>query len=275
MLKKQLTGDVLCAVIAGGLGIAASAQGGIVANFDGGNGTASFDQYTGTAGGGWTGGWITDSSISAEVVNTSPLNGGGNYLSVTDSETTTSANFSVLSRVYTAFDNVDPADVHTIRFDFRLDSPASNLTGPDAIVFFNSNNNELGGPNGFEIRGFHLTGSSGLVWTFRDGNGRISSGMTIETGVVYSFTLTVDPQNLSYVVSIDNGTTTVASDPLAYRTTSPGARPWLNFGSRDQTEGQTITYSLDNLSIVPEPASLSLMGLSGLALLHRRREVQV
>ena len=76
----------------------------IVANFTDGNGSGTPDSFPGIAGDGWAGPWLHNSgstqnggaTITATVTNTSPLLGGGNYLSaVGDQVTNTAGNASV------------------------------------------------------------------------------------------------------------------------------------------------------------------------------------
>ena len=121
-----------------------SAQAQIIANFTGGNdtnngGTATPapDTYTGAAGNGWSQAWYPGGNIAGDltgtVVATSPLLGGGNYLSMTDSAADTSD--STLTRAYGG-NGVSPTVNQTITFDYRLDTSlnsASYITVGDAL----------------------------------------------------------------------------------------------------------------------------------------------
>src|SRR4051812_31772652 len=86
----------------------------IAADLTGGAGTASADQYTGVAGNGWAVPWATTvasaSFGSASVASATPLNGGGNYLSLTQTATAASGAGSV-SRGYQTTGNVSTAAV--------------------------------------------------------------------------------------------------------------------------------------------------------------------
>jgi hypothetical protein len=264
---------------------AMAAQAQIIANFSGGTGTSSADQYAGQAGSGWASAWYTvntagtgsSTAIAASVANTSALNGGGNYLSVTNSNTlaNNSAGDSV-GRDISSANGVSLASAYTIKFDFRLDSPAAELGSNDGLNFFNdsSSTKVLGGGNGFQVVG--SLASSLVQWRLRNGGAFINTGMQITTGTVYSFTLDLNPASYQYVVSINNGSTTFTSGTLGYRNTSasPSTFNHLLFNSKDFAGTQTITYSLDNIAVtaVPEPASgvLLLVGCAALFFIRRR-----
>jgi hypothetical protein len=264
--------------------LASAAQAQIIANFSGGQGTASYDQYAGRAGGGWTNAWQENNTvdITATVTNADPFlsTPGGNYLSVSvaDPEAT---GFDLVSRSYSSDNGVSLTAAHTLSFDFRLDSPASEMTTGDAIVFFNHvvNPPVLGGTNGFEIRGF--ISNSIFQWTWSNGNKagsatRVNSGMSIVTGTEYHFTLDLLPETKDWTVSIYDGTTTVSSGILGYRTgaAAPVTLPVLAFGvvDVDTVTPDTITYSLNDIIIaVPEPSVSVLLTLGGAFVIFCRR----
>jgi len=71
-----------------------SAKAVTVADFTGGNSSAIVDAFQGIAGSGWQGGWVmnqTNATSTGTVSNTSPLNGGGNYLAMTSTTSGTGA----------------------------------------------------------------------------------------------------------------------------------------------------------------------------------------
>src|SRR5690606_31635510 len=73
---------------------------------------------------------------------------------------------------------------------------------------------------------------------------------------------------LSFTISDGTATTT----PVTLIDTDPLGGDYFGYRIR-QVNGDdySIGVNLDNFSIVPEPASLSLLGLGGLAMLRRRR----
>lgn len=233
----------------------------MASTFNDAEGTTSSDQYPGIGEDGWAGGWVENSStdITATVSSTSPLTpGAGNYLSIFNGDTTTSGSNDTIIRQYTSANGVVLTEPHTITFDYRLDSPASQMTGSDAIVIFNSTGTgaDSSAANGYCLSAYYANGMLQWRWQSGDkaGSGTwINTGMAVVTGVVYHFTINLDPANKEYTVSIFDGTTTVTSAPLGYRTAAaaPASLSYLAFGSRDTTSGQTITQSLDNLTITP------------------------
>jgi hypothetical protein len=252
----------LCVLLAA-MSMAASLHAQTIADFAGGNGTSSHDQYAGTSGGGWAGAWVENQSadVNATVTNASPLlPGQGNYLSVTNNDTSTGASFDTILRQYSSANGVVLAQPHTISFDFRLDSLASQLTGTDAIALWNTNSTstDTSGDNGFQIR---ATTSNGILqWLWFNGNKAgggtfVDTGMPLTEGTVYHFSIEIDPVNKEFTAFIDNGTTIVSSGTMGYRTSSaaPVSRSYLAFGSRDQTSGQTLISSLDNLVVSAMP----------------------
>ena len=160
----------------------------IRADFTDGNGTSLPDQYEGTAGDGWLEPWnvFGDPSIGG-VINASPLNGGGNYLSFTEDNTDTETSFAYLSRLIDQEAIIlDQAyQPYTMRADIRLDTPTNSNVN---VVFFNSyeadSNIGLGASNGFEIR--TLVADGMWQWTFRDLNARVPTGIVPVQGTVYT-----------------------------------------------------------------------------------------
>jgi len=256
--------------------LAGMARADIVADFTGGNGTTQVDQYAGKAGDGWSGAWVENSStdISATVINTSPLNGGGNYLSVTNNDTGTSTSGDCVGRRYTDFGSVVLTAPHTISFDFRLDTPTSQILGSgDQLIFVNARGTVLGGDNGYGIWTVPVSGA--LKWGWRNGNNGVTSTMDVVTGTVYHFTIDLDPAAHKYEVTISNGTTSVSSGLVGYRNTSYTYLDYIDFFSKDvNLPSDPITFSLDNLRIVPEPATAALLACAAAAGLLRRREAR-
>lgn len=242
----------------------------IIANFTGGNGTAQVDQYTGKAGNGWAGAWSlmanSSSYITASVVNTNPLTaGGGNYLSVSNSNAAFSSAAYGVGRAYSSANGVVLTSSYTISFDFRLDSPTSTFNSSnDGVGFFGSSDQVLGGYNSFQIQASYTGGT--MQWQWRNSTTFSNAGMSLVTGTVYQFTLNVNPTAHNYTISIFDGTNTVTSGTLGFRNTSLTSYPYLNFYSKDYTN-DTITYSLDNIVVaVPEPGE-GMLSLAGCAVL--------
>ena len=264
------------------LSISPTAFGAVVANFTDGTGTASPDQYTGTAGSGWTGAWGklpgSGSIITATVANTSPLKGGGNYLSM--SMNSTSSGNEYLTRTWDS-SAVAYTGPLTLSWQFRLDSPLGGFTGiTDQVAFADGS-----GPNlSFFIVAEGATQGNALAQTWAFYNGQrnagsfdaslfVSTGISLVSGAVYDFSVTLDPSTRSWVGTVSNGVTSFTSGTLGFRTNAFSAVGTFEAGLRSDGVGGAVTGSLDSISIVPEPGAVALGCVASLLIcgLHRRR----
>ena len=252
-----------------------TAEGAIVANFTGGAGSASVDQYPGIGGDGWTTAWVenNDTNVFAEILSGSQLNGGGNYLSITN----TVASSNGVRRSYETTGEVDLTQPHVIRFDWRFSgnydhfnavgdrfyigdgSIASGGQGSSTAFNIRAHGDERDTANAKEWAVYNGTQDGGSVAD--DHTKWVNTGMLMEHNVVYAFTITVDPANLEYDVSIFNGTTTVAVNDMGFNKLN--ANPLtgvLFFMSNKSTSADSLTFGFDSVSIsaVPEPTSLGL-----------------
>lgn len=282
--------------IVGGMGVGAMvghAQ--IVANFTGGTGTTQPDQYTGAAGGGWSGGWSATTNTSGSVSSATPLDGGGNYLSVA---LTSSAVSGSVRRQYTSGSGVSIATTYRISFDWRFDGNKSAMTVfEDRIQFFGDTSAVAGSAttNTWLIGWAAADGTNndihGGSWYFFDRNvssdftvaNMFNTGMGLDAGTVYSFTVDVNPVAGTYSATISNGLTSVSATELGFRrgAVNVSASPaHLGFGVNRSTTSDNVTFALDSLSItaVPEPAgAAAIAGLAvfcGVVTARRRRASQ-
>ena len=282
MKMKQTIAPALAAVTALGLLLwASNAQASISAGFDDGAGNTLVDQYPGVAGDGWSTAWEATSNASASVNNASPLNGGGNYLTAT----TDTASARGVKRAYTNFGDVDLSQVHVIKFDWRFDGNIANFASDsDRLYIADGSAGGLGesGATAFHIRahGDDRGTANGGEWAVYNGdqdqegdiddNKWVNTGMAFQAGVVYTFTVTLDPANRTYDVDIDNGTTDVTVNAIGFKTSATTVAGTLNFMSRKSTGVDDLSYSIDSISIaVPEPASLMLLGVGAVLALGR------
>jgi len=240
----------------------------------------------GAAGDGWLNGWRTSTSTglaqSVGVVNNTPVNSGGNYLSatITTKSDGTGKDSTSVARAYDAGGVVGSATELTIGFDFRVDSiDATNMR----YDLFENETRATGATSAsYNFRAI------GGVWNYFDGESLVATTMSFNAGVTYSFSIVLDTVNSTYAFSIDNGTTSVVASDVAFRTagfatdTAAGSEDgrWLTFNANENNNvlGQSTTFSLDNISIstaaVPEPASAAFLAglvMLGLASLRRRR----
>lgn len=267
--------------------ISPSARAAVVATFTDGSGTSSADQFQGIAGDGWTSAWGSPAGNvpTTSVTSASPINGSGNYLSVNPN----GAGDGAIGR---AFDGtglnggVNATLPVTISFDLRIDALGGWGANGDYITIHSSTGTgayNVSGASSFIIRGYGAspaTGKNGNEWLLYSGAGDggtfaasnfVNSGMTIAPNTTYHFTVTSNPTMETYGVTISNGTTSVSSADLGWRANAgTGLQTNLAFNHRESSTADTFGYSIDNISIVPEPSTVLLGGLGMLALLRRR-----
>ena len=270
--------------------VALPATAATVADFSDGNG-AGGDSFPGGVGGGWQGGWsvVSDkTTASATVVSASPLNGGGNYLSAASSAAGTGTAVAAWGRRYgESGGGPSLSQSQTISWTFRVDESSASLssgftTGNDRYQFFGATNpaNSSAASNEWFVfaSGGNPAAVPGFVansWGFYDGGATstafnsgtfIDSGISLSSGVTYSFTIVTDPASRTYVGTVSDGTTQFVSEPLNWRSysTNPTTSGGYFFaGVSADTGAEERTFSLDGIHIVPEPSCL-LLGIAGL-----------
>ena len=238
----------------------------IVAEFTDGNTLLTPDQYPGGAGSGWLAGWVATANPAAPVASViadTPVNSGGNYLSVSSSN----ANDNAIGRRFASGTgtSVDLTLPTTITFDLRIDTLTGWDNANDYITVHGNTaaagtNFNVSSNSAFIIRAYALSPSTGLnggEWLFYNGasNGGAfgvanfqNSGMTITAGTTYKFTITNDPVAKTYTASIFDGTTTVSTaSALGWR--SAAASNSIAINQKVNVGTDAIAYSLDNLTV--------------------------
>lgn len=240
------------------------------------------------AGGGWLAGWRAASSnttVSASVLNTTPVNSGGNYFSGT---ILTAANSTTdrggIGRSYDFSGNSLATTPFQVSFDFRVGSKSSNLN----YDIFDTNTRS---PNITSNISWQLEIVNGL-WYVRNGatdtqimNGATAFAFTV--GTTYSISVGVDIASGKWSYSINDGSTTVSGSALGFRGTSTGYTStdgttggrWLEViasEASDVTSASSTTFSLDNvmISTIPEPSTYALLfgaATLGAVCIRRRR----
>lgn len=245
--------------------------------FSGGAGTSGFDQYTGTAGSGWAGAWGTNSAFAssggtATVINTSPLNGGGDYLNVTAANGTAGALVYRLNRTWSTAGFDFSAGV---KFEFDLRVSNIIVSGSNQQIGIQASSGTEASPTGTSGNTSWAFASSGSGWSASN-NGTFSSlllnGTGAATGVIaansdWHFTVTTNAANTSYTASVYNLASpgsVYSLSGLALRNTSTASLTILNFLD-NVTANKTGGFAVDNIAItslaspIPEPGTYSLL----------------
>lgn len=251
-----------------GLTSVASAQ--IIEDFSAGHGLAPGGGYTGDATDGWSSPWLpkrADSSVTVDrdVVDTNPLvRGGGNYLLI--SGISVVPGVWGVSRQYAVHPNREYRNVrrdraHVIRFDLRIDDLSGWSKGEDFAIGDAQSAQEnygLGPISTIAIRAHQSdTGSAKANrWAVYDGNRDgtfqssryIDTGISLTTGVTYTFIIRMRPATRSWIVTIDDGTQRFTSGLLGFRAGGLGSGI-LSFFRTTNSRNDATTFSLDNLLI--------------------------
>lgn len=249
-------------------------------DFAGGNGTTSVDQYTGIAGSGWKTAWTNAagtsiSSYSGTVTNATPLYvGGDNYLSLNFSVTgTNTTNQWIRTSRQVDSTAINLSSAVTYKFTLRPDSTVSGSNEYFTIFSATAATNFTGGTDTWKIS------ADGGGWNVYDGTTAIGMGKIGAlnlSGTDYQFTIFSDPTTQNWTVTINNLTngTSTTSGTLAWRSkgTSTTEDSFINIVSGSgSTSAAMFGYSLDNLSVIPEPVTAALVMAGGLVLLCVQR----
>ena len=276
------------AVVAIGVLQGAQASAATVANFTDGNGTASSDQWTGIAGNGWATGWASlGAAAGTGVVSTSPLEGGGNYLQFVD-DTTTAAVFA--RRQLVNFGEVNLAQPYRLSLSYRFDGDIAQFTQFADRIGIYGDSSATGGTGATNTWSIGVvggnTGAGGGQsaipghWYFIDNNGSnafattnmFDTGLSLVSGRVYSITVDVNPVAGTYGASINDGVNApVSASGLTFRNGATGtSASWLHINMSATAATDNSAFSVDNISVVPEPGALGFL-LVGAGLLGSRR----
>ena len=279
----------------------------VVANFDGGNATDVVDAFTGIAGNGWAGPWEVNLSATNETLNASAgvvasSDAGfqelhpndGNYLQLTLNDTENPINGTVSRDYKNIRPGIDWRESHTVDFTIRIDETGvgSELSALDtytdryAITGSNAARSSSSTEDMFLIMATGDPGSWGdqIVekWAFADGNGAggidafVGSGIDLVEGGVYDFSVTINPEDQTWDVTVTDGTNTFTATDLGWRTSSDFVGGVLNFGGQSESGADIRAMSIDNIRItqVPEPSTVALLTtlLLGLLFWHKKRD---
>lgn len=298
-MKLQKTSKLLTPVLGAlALGICSANAAVSTLTFSNGTGTGSFDQYTGTAGSGWAGAWGTNiwnsgsfaaAGGSATVINTTPINGGGNYLSVTG---VNAAAGSITYGVNRQWSSAGFDFSSGVQFEFDLRVLNIQISGSNQQIGIRASNvaenvAATAAPSGNTSWALASSGSGWSVWNGTAFTDLKLNGTGGGTGVIsansnWHFTITTTAAD-TYTASVFNLASpgnVYSFSGLTLGNKSDAGLTVLNFLD-NVTTGKTGGFAIDNISVtslaspVPEPSSFALIaGAAGLgfgALRRRRR----
>lgn len=249
-----------------------TARAAIVANFDAGNTTSSVDGFNGMSGSGWNSAWITKTDgatiTAATVTNVSVLTAGaGNYFNFGySSPGSLSSTSGGISRQYGGGTS-GVTLTQTVQYSFLF---RPEITSTDyRYTFFDATAAQ---PSTGSNCTWTIVGtSSGWQWINGDragGQTTVSSGVSVISGDTYLFTVTANASTGMWTGSVQDltaGGQTITSSTLGFRSSASTLGGYLTFGVSDGNPSTAGTYgfSVDSISIVPEPTTmaLSLMAL--------------
>ncbi|MFA6286645.1 MAG: PEP-CTERM sorting domain-containing protein [Opitutaceae bacterium] len=235
----------------------------------------------GGTGNGWLSGWRSSTSnttVTAKVLDTTPLNSGGNYFSTTIATgATTSVDRGGIGRGYDFTGNSLATTAFNVNFDFRVDTLVANLRYDifdTSARGFSPNSNTS----------WQLEAHDGF-WFVRNGALDTSTGMAFSAATTYSISIGVNTATSKWSYSIYDGSTTVSGTALNFRgngtntDTNPAGARWfmVTAGEIADAAAASTTFSLDNLviSTIPEPSTTALLfgaaTLGAVCIWRRRR----
>jgi hypothetical protein len=257
----------------------------IRADFARGSGTTFVDQLTGIAGRGWGGAWTGAGLGTSSVTSANPLDlSDPNHLSVV----ATGAGDRTLRRNYESYGSVDPSLPHRISWRWRYDGDVSQMTSfADRIHFFGDdaamNGTDSGNSWSIGWVGADQVGNDIYEgkWYFYNRvisaafakENMVNTGMDLVAGRIYDFDVTLYPALGKYDATIFDGLSAFSAQGLTFRSGLPGQYNYLHFGGSRSATDTSWAFSLDSvvISAIPEPATLTMLALAGLALAAMQR----
>jgi hypothetical protein len=257
-------------VIAALCAFGSTVSGQITEDFSPGHGNVPGGLFTGKAEGGWNTGWLvkrpnTSVAVDRDVIDSFPLAAGtGNYLQVSG----VPASYGIwgIARQFAQYPNREYKWVrrdrpYTINFLFRVDDLGGWSRGDSVTIGEANSSAELMGTgvmSAFLLSAHHSPSGAVLPghWALYDGtrDGKLSvdrfvdTGMRLRVGITYAFSIRINPLNLSWQVTINDGEQVYTSDWLGFRAGGLGTG-MLAFLRSTNSAGDFTSFSIDNLVI--------------------------
>ncbi len=108
----------------------------------------------------------------------------------------------------------------------------------------------------------------------KGGTSNSNNSIIVQEGVTYSIAIVVNPLLKTWDVSVTDGNTTAYTNGIKFWGNPSFSGQYLVFATRGDTAGETREFSIDNITLVPEPAGIvwgSGLIITGLALWRRRQ----
>ncbi|HBO44289.1 MAG TPA: hypothetical protein DD670_10230 [Planctomycetaceae bacterium] len=255
----------------------------VVADFSGGNGDKTPNQFPGVAGAGWAAAWdvrsLPELNCDVSIEESHPLLGGGKYLHVVmrrDPFSTGARAWAGINRRMEAKNSVDLSRRYVITFNLRIDALSPSWVKDDRMSICGRSRSqdehavdEQGGSIGWHIyvadRGGRGDGAKEWLFHRRNAAGSgaaVPSGIAVREGSVYSFRIAVDPDAKQWTpsIAVDGGPPT-AFKPMLMRSVGTAKQnqywPFLHFywltHARDKTNTtDKLGFALDSLEITAE-----------------------
>lgn len=259
---------------------------------NGTNGPASDpDQYRGTAGNGWLGGWefaafgANDRVFAINDVATVPFDGAsGNYLRMRVVSTNSTAGRLTNDRDYGSFGGFTTDKAGVFSFVYRVD----NTDGFDSTATFLRISDGGSVSSQGETWQISTAGTGTKQFVINGGGGQnISTGVNIGLGTSYAFTIISDPETQTFDVTIDTDADgsidfSTATSLNYLQNVSEHAGNLVFTGQVDARVDPNdanarlrtgLQFSVDSISIapIPEPSAFLLTAAGSVLITGRRK----
>lgn len=218
----------------------------IVADFEGGDSYKAVDGYVGRAGDGWSGPWKPQLNGVNVFAETKPNSTGkGNSLNITMSSTAEKVEGNKQASLWRQFDGKGDVDItKPLQYSFTV-QPLSPLANNQRLTVFN----RIGGPHsGTDASNTWAVTGLPTGWKF----GTEDTGLSLESGKTYAFTIKVNPPNRTWVGTISDGIATYTSGEQAFRAESTSDGTFLHFCGIVNGVDQKLDFAISAIEITAQ-----------------------